>query len=51
MADMYHLVVHEADTGTAAESREVQEEHHQEEHTTLQFHEAVVRRIIGEVRL
>ncbi len=51
MADMFHLGVYEVDTGTAAESREVQEEHLQEEHTALQFHEAVVRYSIGEVRL
>ncbi len=48
MADWNHCRVHEADACTAPEGREVQEEHHLEEHAALQFHEAVVGYGMGE---
>ena len=42
VADWNHRGIHEADARAAPEGREVQEEHHLEEHAALQFHEAVV---------
>lgn len=42
VTDRHHRGVHEADARAAPEGREVQEEHHLEEHAALEFHEAVV---------
>ena len=51
VADGHHRGVHEADACTAPEGREVEEEHHLEEHAALELHESVVGYGIGEIGL
>lgn len=49
VADWHHRGVHETDARAAPEGGEVQEEHHLEEHSALQLHEAVVGNRIWEI--